>query len=94
MNTRKSETLTSWNQAFFYEGLRGEKWDLPGHIMTIHPGPSGLTSPEVLDGKVDGLRASKIKSQRGSLDRHHKCVSKADVPSSGTENERVFRPAL
>ena len=38
-------TVTSWNQAFFYEGLPGEKRDLPGHIVTIHPGPSG--APQV-----------------------------------------------
>ena len=85
-------TTISWNQAFFYEGLPGEEWDLPGHIVTIHPSGTKWTSPEVLDRKVDGLRASTIKSQRGSPDRHHEGVSKADVPSSGTGNKRVSGP--
>ena len=34
-------TVTSWNQAFFYESLPGKEYDLPSHIMVIHPGPSG-----------------------------------------------------
>ena len=38
---------------------------------------------------MDGLRASMIKSQMGSPDRHHEGVSKADVPSSGVGNTRV-----
>ena len=51
------------------------------------------TSPEVLDRKVDGLRVSSIKSQRGSPDQHHEGVSKADVLSSGTGNKGVSGPA-
>ena len=34
-------TATGWDQDFFYEGQPRKEWDLPGHIVTIHPGPSG-----------------------------------------------------
>ena len=51
------------------------------------------TSPEVLDCKMVGLRATRIKSQEGSPDRHCKGVSKAHVLSSGTENKGVSGPA-
>ena len=34
-------TATGWDQAFFYEGQPGKEWDLPGHVVTIQPGPSG-----------------------------------------------------
>ena len=50
------------------------------------------TSLEVLDCEMVGLRATRINNQRGSPDRHHEGVSKADVLSSGTGNKRVSGP--
>ena len=51
------------------------------------------TSPEILDCKMVGFRAIRIKSQEGSSDRHHEGVSKADVLSSGTGNKGFSGPA-
>ena len=51
------------------------------------------TAPEILDCEMVGLRATRIKSQGGSPDRHHESVSKADVLSSGTGNKGVSGPA-
>ena len=45
------------------------------------------TSLEILDCKMVGLRATKIKSQEVSPGRHREGVIKADVISSGTENK-------
>ena len=30
-----------WDRAYFNESQPGKEWDLSGHIVTIHPGPSG-----------------------------------------------------
>ena len=50
-------------------------------------------SPEILDCKMVGLRATRIKSQEESTDRHYRGVSKANVLSSRTGNKGVSGPA-
>ena len=41
--TQESQRMTavSWDQTFVYKDLPGEEWDLQGHNVVIHPGPSG-----------------------------------------------------
>ena len=34
-------TISSWEQTFIHGGAESGGWDLPGHVVTIRPGPSG-----------------------------------------------------
>ena len=36
-----SLTMDSWEQTFVHGGTESGEWELPGHVVTIHPGPSG-----------------------------------------------------
>ena len=84
-------TTSDWDRAYFNESQ--PEWDLPGHIVTIYPGPSGPPA-KISDCKVVGLRATMKKSQEGSPDRHCEGVSKAGMLSSGTRNKRGLRTSI
>ena len=34
-------TMASWEQTFVHGGAESGEWELPHHVVTIHPGPSG-----------------------------------------------------
>ena len=55
-------TISSQEQTFVHGGTESGEWDLPGHVVTIHPGAQ-RTPSEILDCSMVGLGVTRISSQ-------------------------------